>query len=227
MKTKMIGACIGAIGLLWCSESQAQFAQKSIAYQQDNDVDNYDPYRERFANDTPREEVVDSEAIRFELGFGIWGMATLWGSGDMANALRPIVYPRFRVHKRVALVLEPSFTGVDYDKISFNTVGARPALHWTMIEGQNRFRGSRLYGITGLDFGFPTNEPQRTPTMFIGGDVGLGVTLASKRFSVGFGSEIRAVVRGGVGNQVSSLVQNMSDVRFGVEVRPLLIYMCF
>ena len=227
MKTKMIGAWFGALGLLWCSETQAQLAQKSVAYQRDDDVNNYDPYWRRFGGDTPREEVVDPAAIRFELGAGLLGMATLWGSGDMADLLRPIFFPRFRVHKRVALVLEPGFAGVDFDKISFGMVGARPALHWTMIEGQNRWKGSMLYGITGLDFWFPTSEPQRTPTMFIGGDVGLGVTLASKRFSVGFGSEIRAVVRGGAGNQVSALVQNMSDLRFGVEVRPLLVYMCF
>lgn len=228
MKTKIISACFGAIGwLLWCSEAQAQFAQKSIAYQQNDEVDNYDPYWHRYKDDTPREETVNPEAIRFELGMGVLGMATFWGSGDMANLLRPIFYPRFRVHKRVALVVEPAFAGVDFDEISFGMVGARPALHWTMFEGQNKWRGSRLYGITGLDFWFPTSEPQRTPSMFIGGDVGLGLTLATTRFSVGFGSEIRAIVRGGVGNQVSPLAQNMSDVRFGIEVRPLLVHMCF
>jgi hypothetical protein len=229
MNIKMIAAVVGiASFLLWSQEAHAESRIKTV-------TDDYEAYRSarRYASyeqqeeDTDEQPVQDPNRIRFEVGAGLLGMSTFSGLGDPADLLRPLFYLRFRVHKRVALVLEPAFIGADFDKVSFSMVGVRPAAHWTMVEGKGKWRGSVIYGITGLDFLFPTSLPKATPTMFFGGDLGLGVLLATTPVTVGFGAEIRAVVRGGVGNQVNSTVQNMSDLRFGIEVRPLLVHLCF
>ena len=231
MDAKMVGACIGAAaGLLWCNEAhaQAKATQGIVAYQSDEDVNNYDPYWRRFnKSDEPKEPESNPDAIRFEIGMGIMGMSTLSGSGDSRLMSFPVFYLRFRLNKTIALVLEPAYARVDFDVFSHGMAGVRPAAYWTLVQGGRRWPGAAFYGITGLDVWFPTSEATRTPTMFLGGDLGLGAMLASRRFSVGFGAEVRALMRGGIGNQESLPAQDMSSFRFGVEVRPMIVHMCF
>lgn len=232
MNIKMVSVGIAmAAGLLWSNDAlaQAKATPRTMAYQYDEDVNNYDPYWYRFnkPEQEPEPKAGERGDIRVEVGAGFMGMATFSGSGDTRYMSFPVFYLRFRLNKTVALVLEPTFTRVDFAEFSHNAAGVRPAAYWTLVQGGRSWPGSAFYGITGLDFLFPTTEKARTPTMFMGGDVGLGVMLASRRFTVGFGAEVRALMRGGIGNQDSETAQDMSTFRFGVEVRPAIIHMCF
>ena len=131
---------------------------------------------------------------------------------------------RFRFNSRWAAALDPAIVTSLYSSRSFGTFGLRPGVEYTFARGRRDTAPSRGYAVGGLDLWFPTSGGATTPTAFLGGHLGLGAIIeGSQHF--GFGFEVRALVRGGVGNQDNAYTPEMSTFRVGFEVRAPVIHL--
>jgi hypothetical protein len=161
---------------------------------------------------------------RAEIGFLALCLGAYSGSGaPMYAGYCPAV--RFRFNARWAAAIDPAFVTSLYDDRSFGMFGLRPGVEYAFAHGRRELAASRAYVVGGLDLWFPTTGGATTPTAFLGGHVGLGAMISGGRW--GFGSEVRALIRGGVGNGDDGFARAMSTFRVGFETRPFVLQLSF
>lgn len=154
---------------------------------------------------------------RMEVGllalcFGAW---TGPGSPRHGGYCPPV---RVRFDERWTLALDPSVLAMHHDARGFSTLGLHPALLYSFAHGVRSYAESHAYVRAGADVWIPVYELQRTPDAFAGGHAGVGVTSAGSGLFVG--SELRALVRTGIGDEpVPAGETKMSTLRAGFEVR--------
>lgn len=131
---------------------------------------------------------------------------------------------RVRLNRRLGIAFDPAVVSAEYDDLSFGMVGLRPGVEITLVQGKRKLAASHLYAVTGLDVWLPFSE-DATPPVFLGGHAGVGATISSGRWGVGF--EVRGLVRGGLGNQDDPTAHAMSSFRVGFEGRLQVLYVSF
>lgn len=132
---------------------------------------------------------------------------------------------RYRFNRRWALAFDPAVVSSQYNERSFGMVGLRPGLQVSFAQGTRGSTASNAYVIAGLDAWFPFSSTDNTPSVFLGGHVGVGAMISTGR--IGIGVETRGLVRGGVGNGSDALAHEMSSVRLGFEARAPVLYLSF
>ena len=132
---------------------------------------------------------------------------------------------RWRIKEKLGIAFEPAYAQLDHDRARFGMFGLRPGVQFSLAEGRGITTFSTAYVIGGMDIWIPTTSRPITPSIFLGGHVGLGILLSYGRF--GIGAEMLGLVRGGIGNQDSALAKELSAPRLGFEVRVLGLVVSF
>ncbi len=132
---------------------------------------------------------------------------------------------RWRIKENFGIAFEPAYARLDHDRARFGMFGLRPGVQVSLAKGRGILATSTAYVMGGMDLWIPTTNRPIAPSTFLGGHVGLGILLSYGR--LGFGTEIRGLVCGGVGNQGSALAKELSTPRLGFEVRVLGLIVSF
>ncbi|UQA58365.1 hypothetical protein [Polyangium aurulentum] len=132
---------------------------------------------------------------------------------------------RYRFNKKWGIAFDPAYVSADHGGREFGMVGLRPGVEYSFAHGKDERAASHGYAVAGLDLWIPTTSRDYTPSVFLGGHVGLGAMFSWS--VIGVGAELRGLVRGGLGNQENALAHEMSSFRVGFEVRVPTLYVSF
>ena len=165
------------------------------------------PYRIPPAPDFPR---MDVGVLAFCVG--------AWTGSDAPRHAGFCPPVRVRFNETWTAALEPSVVAFKHGDRGFTTLGFHPALLWSFAQGVRSQAESHAYLRAGADVWIPVYELARTPDAFLGGHAGVGVTTAGSGLFMA--SEVRGLVRGGVGSEpVPAGEARMSTLRLGFEMR--------
>lgn len=129
---------------------------------------------------------------------------------------------RVRFDDTWGIALDPSFLWQGHGDIEFHTLGFHPAATFAFAHGRGKGAGSHAYLRAGGDAWLPLDGGTRTPDLFLGAHVGLGVHYQASDV-LGLGMEMRGLLRGGT----SDADQGMSRIRAGAEARLYVIALTF
>lgn len=132
---------------------------------------------------------------------------------------------RYRMNRRWGIAFDPAIVSSQYEDFSFGMVGLRPGVQFSFAQGKRDVTASNAYAVAGLDVWLPFSKDELTPSVFLGGHVGVGAMISGGRW--GFGFEVRGLARGGLGNQDNEVAHAMSSFRVGFEGRAPVIYLSF
>ncbi len=130
-----------------------------------------------------------------------------------------------RIKEKIGIAFDPAYAVLAHDRASIGMFGLRPGVQVSLVKGRGALASSSAYVVAGMDLWIPTTSRPITPSILLGGHAGLGLVLSYGRF--GLSTELRGLVRGGIGNQDSTLAKELSAIRLGFEARFLGVVVSF